>query len=48
LPARNEAVRCYADDDVPLLVAVIGHVLGLDSLHTQEYGQAYARKGSRD
>ena len=41
-------MRYYADEDVPLLVAVIGRALGLDILHTQEYGEAYARKGSRD
>ena len=41
-------MRYYANEDVPLLVAVIGRSLGLDITHTQEYGVAHERKGSKD
>ena len=41
-------MRYYLDEDVQLLVAVIGRSQGLDITHTQEYRVAYARKGRKD
>ena len=41
-------MRYYLDEDVHLLVAVIGRALGLDITHTQEYGVAHERKGTKD
>jgi predicted nuclease of predicted toxin-antitoxin system len=38
------AIRFYCDEDVHILVAVIGRQAGLDITHTQEYG----RKGAKD